>query len=369
MEREKHSTIERGEKPTLERGKKEESLSTQMKRKVDTPVAEKKVLDGFFPGMGDNISTGSTLLDLAISGGRVRGGGLPGGVLVEIFGPNGSGKTVLLSEIAGNIQSRGGDVKFHDPEARLNTQFAKMFGLELKEGNYHQPDTVPEVFDTVQNWEPKGKKGAIHGIMTDSLAALSTDMEMEKKDGDKMGMRRAKEFSEGLRKTCRILTQNNYLMVCSNQVRINVDAGPYSPKYTTPGGESVAFYASCRLKTQVTKKIKKAVKFHGKEVEHIIGIEIEVEVFKNSIWKPYHKAPVTLLFDYGIDDLSQNLQFIKTYSGKNTYTLGGESLSNSLADAVAKVEEDGREEELRQEVILLWNKIESQFDSQRKPKR
>ena len=221
MEREKHNTIERGSHSTIERAKKTEPLSVQMKRKVDTSIKEKKEYDGHFTG--NNISTGSTLLDLAISGGRVRGGGLPGGVLVEIFGPSGSGKTVLLSEIAGFIQRQGGEVKFHDPEARLNQQFATMFGMELKEGDYYQPDTVPEVFETVRAWKPPQKEGIIHGIMADSLAALSTDMEMDKKDGDKMGMRRAKEFSEELRKTCRILKQNNFLMVCSNQVRINVD--------------------------------------------------------------------------------------------------------------------------------------------------
>lgn len=357
--------IQRTNSPGIQRTRTV-SLPAQMKKKVEKPVIESATYEGEFTG--NNISTGSTLLDLAISGGRVRGGGLPAGVLVEIFGPSGSGKTVLLSEIAGNIQKRGGEVKFHDPEARLNTQFAKMFGLELKEGNYHQPDTVPEVFEEVRSWEPKKGKDIIHGIMADSLAALSTDMEMEKKEGDKMGMRRAKEFSEELRKTCRMLAQKKYLMACSNQVRMNTDAGPYSPKYTTPGGEAVGFYASCRLRTVVTSKVKKKIKFRGKEVEKIVGVDIEVEVVKNSIWKPYRKAPVTIIFDYGIDDIRQNLQFIKTYSGRNVYTLGLDTLSNSMDEAIKKVEEQGREEELRQDVILLWNKIERSFDSERKPK-
>jgi protein RecA len=367
MERTKNNEIERTKKPEIERTKKEAPLVTQMRKRVNEDIKEKKELDGQFTG--NNTSTGSTLLDLAISGGRVRGGGLPGGVLVEIFGPSGSGKTVLLSEIAGDIQRKGGEVKFHDPEARLNQQFARMFGLELKKGDYYKPDTIPEVFGTVRDWEPSKTKGIIHGIMADSLAALSTDMEMEKKEGDKMGMRRAKEFSEELRKTCRILAQNNFLMVCSNQIRVNVDAGQWAPKYTTPGGEAIAFYSSLRLKTHITKKHKKEISFHSKKVEKIIGIDIEVEVYKNSIWKPYNVAPVTIIFDYGIDDIRQNLQFIKQYSNKTVYTIGNESLDKGMDDSIRIIEDSGREEELKQEVILLWNKIEFQFNSNRKPRR
>jgi len=352
----------------MERTKKPASLSLQIQRKVATGGKEKYVeYEGYFTG--NNISTGSTLTDLAISGGRVRGGGLPAGILVEIFGPSGSGKTVLLSEIGGDIIRKGGELKFNDPEARLEPTFAKIFGLELKEGNYHRPDTVPEVFKAVRSWHPKGKDEVVHGIMADSLAALSTDQEMEKEEGDKMGMRRAKEFSEELRKTCRILAQNNYLMVCSNQVRVNIGGGDWGPKYTTPGGEAVGFYSSLRLKTSVTKKIKKEKQYHGKTISRIVGVEIEVEVFKNSIWKPFRTAPVTIIFDYGVDDIRQNLQFVKNYSRSSVYTIGGKTLDKSMEDAITKIEEEGMEEQLRQEVILLWNKIESQFNSQRKSKR
>jgi len=353
----------------MERTKKPIPLSTQMRRKVATGGKEKYVeYEGYFPG--NNISTGSTLLDLAISGGRVRGGGLPAGILVEIFGPSGSGKTVLLSEIGGDIQRKGGELIFNDPEARLNPIYAKIFGLELKKENYHRPDTVPEVFKAIRAWKPVGrKKDTIHGIMADSLAALSTDQEMDKEEGDKMGMRRAKEFSAELRKTCRILAQNNFLMVCSNQVRINVRGGDWGPKYSTPGGEAVGFYSSLRLKTQVLKKIKKDKTYHGKAISRVVGVEIEVEVFKNSVWKPFRKAPVTIIFDYGVDDIRQNLQFIKNFSKSSVYSLSGEALDKSIDAAIDKIEEDGREEELRQEVILLWNKIELQFDSHRKPKR
>ena len=276
------------------------TLSTQMRRKVGNPATKSKIeYDGDF---GTIISTGSTLLDLNISGGRVRGGGLPGGILVEIFGPSGSGKTVLLSEIAGAVQRQGGEIKFADPEARLNKQFAKIFGLDLYDEDYSRPDTVPEVFGPVRTWKPHSTK-VINGIFADSLAALSTDQEMGKDEGDKMGMRRAKEFSEECRKTCRILSQNNYLMVCSNQVRENIGATEYEVKFSSPGGMAIGFYASLRLRAMAPSKIKKTLSKDGdddkkkKVPERIIGVRTEIEVFKSSIWKPFRKAHVTILFD------------------------------------------------------------------------
>jgi len=315
-------------------------------------------------------TTGSTLLDLAISGGRVRGGGLPSGIFVEAFGPNSSGKTVLLSEIAGAIQRQGGELMFKDPEARFDKQFAKIFGFSLREKDYETPDTVPELFKGVRNWDPKNKnKKAINGIFADSLAALSTDLEMGNEEGDKMGQRRAKEFSEQLRKTCRILKERDYLMVCTNQIRTKMDAGKYDVKVTSPGGFAFGFYASVRLRFFSPKKIKQIVRIAGKEVERTVGITTVIEVFKNSVWKPYQKAPVTILFDYGIDDVRENLQFIKDYTKHTTYTVGGESIGQSMDAAIKFVEEDGLEKELKEEVIDLWEEIESKFESNRKKKQ
>lgn len=343
------------------------SLHMQRVQRVNAPVKEKSEYAGNVSKM---VSTGSTLLDLAISGGRVKGGGIPGGILMEVFGPNSAGKTVLLVEIAGNIQRKGGDVMFHDPEARLNKQFASIFDFGVDNITYTTPDTVTEVFTQVRAWSPKPEKSnAINAIFTDSLAALSTDLEMENKDGDKMGMRRAKEFSEQLRKTARVLTKNNWLMICSNQVRQNADAGPYAEKYTTPGGVSVGFYASLRLRAKSTEKLTKEETVAGKKVKRVYGVKTEFEVYKSSVWKPYRTAPVYIVFDYGIDDVRANLQFIKDYTTNSTYTVNGTSLGQSIEMAITKVEKLNLEDELKQEVIELWGIIESKFDSERKPKK
>ena len=312
------------------------------------------------------ISTGSTLLDLAICGGRKRGGGIPGGIFVEVFGPSGAGKTVLLCEIAGDIKRKGGSVRFDDPESRLNTEFSKLFDLRMEDIEYSTPDKVTEVFENIRNWEPKTKT-AINGTFTDSLAALSTDMEMDNDDGDKMGMRRAKEFSEGFRKNARILKEKNYVMVASNQVRDNQDAAnKFSPKFKSTGGQAIGFYASIRLRVSNPDKIYKEVKVAGKTVKRVIGVQSNIEVFKNSTWKPYRTAPVTIIFDYGLDDIRENLQYLKDYTGASKYMIGETELNVSLDKSIALVEERGLQADLKNAVIDLWEEIEGKFSSERK---
>ena len=343
---------------------KRRKLSEQVEEKLAKEPEEKSQYDG----KDITVSTGSTLLDLAISGGRFREGGIPLGILVEIFGPSGAGKTVLLSQLAANLQRLGGKVMFHDPEARLNKQFARIFGLDTGEIEYTIPNTIPEVFQSVRDWvsQEEAEKGTIHGVFADSLAALSTEMEME--EGDKMGMRRAKEFSEELRKTCRIITQRNVLMVCSNQIRQNLDAGPYGMKYKSPGGEAIGFYSSLRLRFGSPQKIKEKKKIRGKEHQRVVGVHTEIEVFKSSVWKPYRTAEVYILFDYGIDDIRANLRFLKTNTGSTVYAIKDTKLDRSLERSIQIVEEENLEQELRNAVIELWNEIEEEFQENRKPK-
>jgi recombination protein RecA len=342
-------------------------ISEEVKSRVTKPKDTKPEYEGNTESM---ISTGSTLLDLAISGGRVRGGGIPCGIMVEIFGPESTGKTVLLCEIAGDIQRKDGEVMFHDPEARLNAQFARIFDLDPEGMTTMRPDTVTGMFIAIRDWIPDNKK--INGVMADSLAALSTDMELGEEEGDKMGMRRAKEFSEQLRRTARILSSTNTLMVCSNQIREDPDrVGRFSPKYKSPGGKAIAHYGSLRLKTSRMGVLSRTVTIRGKKIRQVYGIEIEVEVAKSSVWKPHRKAPVTIDFDYGVDDIRENLKYIKDFAGTNIYSIGDQKLGGNLPlpKAIEKVEKEGLEEDLRNEVINLWEEIEEEFKVERKPKK
>jgi recombination protein RecA len=349
----------------MERNKKSEPLSSQMKKRANAKLKEKKEFDGNFETV---ISTGSTLLDLSISGKRIRGGGIPGGVLVEAFGPSQSGKTALLCEMAGDIERKNGENQFQDPEARLDNEFANIFGVHIKKENYYRPDTVTEVFERMRAWEPTTTvKNCVHGLFVDSLAALSTKLEMEDEDGDKMGMRRAKEFSEQLRKTCRIIKQKNYLMVCSNQIRVNTDGNKYN-KFTTPGGEAVKFYASIRLKFSNPEKIYKIIKIAGKENKKVIGVQTEIEVVK-TVDEPYRKTPLIIIYGYGIDDVRANLQYIKDHTKNTMYCVNDTELDTSMEKSIQIVEKEGLVLALKEQTIDLWEEIESKFKTERKPKR
>lgn len=348
---------------------KKQKLSEQMKRRVSNSKPEKTEKSKLEGNTKIMTSTGSTLLDLAISGLRVRGGGLPGGILVELFGPSGAGKTTLLQEIGGIIQAKGGELMFHDPEGRLNVEFAKMFDMNPEDMDYQTPDTVPQLFKAVREWNaPAGNN--INGIMADSLAALSTDMEMGDDEGDKMGGRRAKEFSQELRKIARILKDKNYLMVCSNQIRETMSKIQWAEKYVAPGGQAIGFYSSVRLQIIPIKKLFVEETYKGKKLpKEYIGVRSEVYVYKNSVSEPYKRVPVSIYFRYGIDDVRENLQFIKDHSTESVYTLGEEKLDKSMEKSISIVEDNEWEEKLREEVINTWEAIQKIYDPDRKHKK
>lgn len=303
------------------------------------------------------VSTGSLLLDLAISGNK--GGGIPGGVILEIYGAAGSGKTAVLSEIGANAQSKGGQVMFLDPEARLDQEYARIYGIKLKKEDYHRPDTVTEMFDLIYNWEPK-KSDKINVIATDSLAALSTDLEME--SADKMGMKRAKSFSEGLRKTARIISNNGWIIACSNQVR----DGQFGE--TTPGGHAIPFYSSLRIRINQVGKIEREIDINGKKVKKSIGIESSCYIRKSTIDDPYRECKIYIRFGYGIDDVMGNLQYLKDMTRATVYDCLDGKTYQSLEKAIIYVEENNLQDKLKDNVIEMWHLVEEKFKTNRQPK-
>lgn len=320
------------------------------------------------------VSTGSTLLDKAIYGGRHPEGGVPCGLMIEIFGPEGIGKTGLACELCGSAQARGGSVRFNDPEARLDREYAEIYGMNLQtdagEG-YLQTGLVDEIFNDVRSWDP-ANTNVPNVYACDSLAALSTKLEMENPDGDKMGMRRAKEFSEGLRKTCRHIKQGGHkLLVCTNQIRQG-DSGN-----TTPGGNAIRYYSSVRVAIKYvfgggrSRYLTKEITLHGKKQEKVVGINCVAEVVKNSQDDPYRKAPLCFIFGYGIDDIRANLQWQKEVTKDTVYQCGDGKTYQAMDAAIQYVEENGLELKLKENVIALWDEIEEAFDEklQRKPKR
>jgi len=351
--------------------KRPDAPKTEVEKLEEDLVADVDELD-ITPYEGNTetmISTGSTTLDLAISGLRVHGGGIPGGILLEIFGPSSAGKTALLSEILAYVQARGGDTMILDPEARMDKVYAKIFQLAIDKSNYHQPDTVKEVFDLITKFDPP-RSDVINGIGTDSLAALSSELEMSD-TGDKMGMRIAKDFSQGLRKTARIIKQNNWIIPCCNQIRGGMGSE------VTPGGKGVEFYASLRIRIgppAQNKFLTRGITFKadpnqttGTKQEKTYGIKSICTVKKSSVDEPFRTADVYIVFGLGIDDTRGNLQYCKDVEGATRYDCNTKPYQ-SMESAIGWIEDHDFEEWLREKTIDLWERVQTALNNPRKRK-
>ena len=187
-------------------------------------------------------------------------------------------------------------------------------------------------------------------------------------------MKRAKDFSTCLRKTCRIIANEGWLIACSNQIRQGTVG------QTTPGGNAIPFYSSLRLKIRpfptkpkitqsktviVGEKDGKPIK---KSFERVIGVRSVVEVVKSSVDVPFRTAPIYIMFNYGIDDIRANLQWFKEVTDEGSYDVFDRKYK-ALNDAVAYIEDKGYEDRLRDRVIDMWETIEASFKSTRRKKR
>lgn len=322
------------------------------------------------------VSTGSTLLDLNISGGRVHGGGIPGGILAEVSGPSGGGKTEILVGVCTSTQqaTKPGEALFLDPEGRLDEDYAHLRGMSLKsQYQYDRPKTVTAMFKAMYGFE--SKKPGILVTAADSLAALSTEMEMGvDKEGnftyegeDKFGGRRGKEFSQELRKFSNFIAEDNRLLIASNQIRDDFKSGGT----TTPGGHAVPFYSSLRIEVKPMWKgsaIVRNRKFRtGKEISKQVGIVSNCYIKKSSLDDPFRECPIYIVFRYGIDDVRGNLQYLKEMLKLTKYEF--QDLSAGPMDMmIQKIEDADLVNALREEVIALWGEVEDRFDTDRKPK-
>lgn len=341
-----------------------EKVETQLKESLYVPLDTSLVL-----------STGSTLLDLAISGNRIRGGGIPGGIIVEIFGPPSSAKTALLIEICASAQDKGGEVLLADPEARLDKEYASLFGLKIPKEIYNRPNTVSELTDLISSWKPKNDK-VINVLAADSLAALSTDLEMGEK-GDKRGQRKAKELSELCRVKGREIAQNHRLVVLTNQER----QGDYGK--TTSGGFAIPYHASLRIrvaragvrqieaKKDIVRKVKnketRKIEEKKQTLTKIVGIEAECTIVKSSISEEYQKAPIYVISRVGIDDIRANLIWLKKIQSLTMFPCVDAEYAQ-IGAAVKYIEDNNLEAQLRENVINTWETVERLFRIKRKKK-
>jgi RecA/RadA recombinase len=291
---------------------------------------------------------------------------VPSGCLVlrrenKIFITGNSGKTALLVEICSSAQAGGGEVLIADPEARLDKEYANLFGLKIPKEGYHRPNTVTELTKLITSWKPKNDK-VINILAADSIAALSTDMEMG--DGDKRGQRKAKELSELCRVKGREIAHGHRLVLLTNQER----QGDYGK--TTPGGFAVPYHASLRIRVaragarqiEASRKTKS-----GKVLTKIVGIESECTIVKSSISNEYQKARIYVIFGLGIDDIRANLIWLKQVQSLTKFPCVNKEHAY-INNAIKYIEQNNLEAELRKNVINTWEAIERLFCQHRKKK-
>jgi recombination protein RecA len=252
----------------------------------------------------ESISTGSMLIDQAIGI-----GGFPVGRVVEIFGPEASGKTTLALQVIAQAQKRGGICAFIDAEHALDASYATRIGIDINDLIISQPDYGEQALDIA---EMLIRSGAIDIIVIDSVAALVPKAELEGEMGDShMGLQ-ARLMSQALRKLTPVVHKSKTILIFINQIRQNIGAMPFAPKETTTGGNALKFYASLRLDVRRIASLKR------NEVN--IGNRVAIKVVKNKMAPPFKKAEVDLLFNEGI---SKELDLLDAALGYNIIVQSG----------------------------------------------
>lgn len=261
----------------------------------------------------DAVSTGCLSLDIALGV-----GGVPRGRIVEIFGPEASGKTTLAQHIVAEVQKLGGVAAFVDAEHALDPDYARKIGVKVDELLISQPDNGEQALDIV---ETLVRSGAIDVIVIDSVAALTPRAEIEGEMGDHhMGLQ-ARLMSQALRKLTGIVSKSKTIVIFINQIRMKIGVFFGNPE-VTPGGNALKFYCSVRIEVRRAAQIKKG--------DIMIGNRVKAKVVKNKVAAPFQTTEFDIMYNEGIslsgDLLDTGVAYAVVGKSGNSYSFGEEKL-------------------------------------------
>lgn len=268
----------------------------------------------------DAMPTGSISLDIALGV-----NGVPRGRIIEIYGPESSGKTTLAQQIVAQAQKKGGLAAFVDVEHALDPEYAKKLGVRINDLLISQPDTGEQALQIVESLM---KSGSVDVIVVDSVAALTPRAEIEGEIGDTHIALQARLMSQALRKLSALISKTNTVMIFINQTRMRIGIMFGNPE-TTSGGKALKFYSSVRIDLRRIAQIKKG--------DQIIGSRIKAKVVKNKVAAPFKIAEFDIMFNEGIsyeaDVINTGVRYgiIKKAGASHSY--GKEKLGAGLEKA------------------------------------
>ncbi len=278
--------------------------------------------------MIDTVSTGSLLLDQALGV-----GGLPRGRVIEVYGPEASGKTTLTLHAIAQAQAKGGTCAFIDAEHALDPVYASRIGININELIISQPDYGEQALDIA---EMLIRSGAVDLLVIDSVAALVPKAELEGDMGDVHVGLHARLMSQALRKLTPIVHKSKTVLIFINQIRHKIGGLPFANKETTTGGNALKFYASLRLDVRRIATLKKDDKPFGNKVL--------VKVAKNKVAPPFRRVEINIIFGQGISRELELLDMALTYGiikqSGSWFTIEGKNFAQGRDNVLIKLKAD-----------------------------